>query len=106
MTVPVPTSPDRIWWLVTRRGARVLVVGAPDADPDQVIRRALAAMGHTPVLQAMGPDGNWFTPAGPIPGDALARRAYPTHLTSACTARHATQADVDLHYQQPQETRR
>jgi hypothetical protein len=106
MTVPVHTAPGKVWWLVTNHTTRVLVPATPNADPDRVIRQALRAMGHTPTLQTMDPEGNWSTPTGPIPAMAFTRRVYPHHLTAACTARHATQADVDLHYQHPQETPR
>lgn len=104
MTAPIPATAGRVWWLVTTPGHRVLVDADPDIPPDAVIRRGLQAMGHVPVVQALSPGGEWFTPSGPIPGDATTRTVWPDRYTHGATARWATAADLDLHHQTPKAT--
>lgn len=104
--IPVPQEPDLVWWLVTSPGTRVLVPAEADADAGVVIRMALGLMGHQPVLHAQAPDGSWFTPVGPIPGDANIRWDYLARYVDACTARHAVEGDPAIHFQTVDEVTR
>lgn len=105
MTGPVRAGGHNVWWVVITPGHRVLLKASRDADHQTVIDRALVELGHTPVIEALGEDGDWFIPAALIPVGAMTRVRWPAHLTDNVSARHATQADIDLHHQTAEATR-